>query len=93
MNNPWILSEVQYVPVVLFSESAGAGATLPGANGGRGAGRRSAGLNDEMLTERRVGERGEVRLFVSKLGIRVGGSLQVYETVQRQGDGRLSEAE
>lgn len=46
-----------------------------------------------MLTERRVRERGEVRLFVSKLGIRVGGSLQVYETVQRQGDGRLSEAE
>jgi hypothetical protein len=35
-----------------------------------------------------VGERGEVRLFVSKLGIRVGGSLQMYETVQRQGDGR-----
>ena len=36
-----------------------------------------------------MGERGEVRLFVSKLGIRVGGSLQMYETVQRQGDERL----
>ena len=40
-----------------------------------------------MLTERRVGEKGGARLYVSKLEIRVGGALQVYETVQRQGDG------
>ena len=89
MNNPWTLSEVQYVPVVLFSASVGGRATLPGANGGCGVGKRSAGLNDELLTVRRVGDAVEVRLYVSKLEIRVGGALQAYETAQRQPDGRL----
>ena len=45
-----------------------------------------------MLTERRVGEKGGARLYVSKLEIRVGGALQVYETVQRQGDGKIGRA-
>lgn len=36
-----------------------------------------------------MGGGGEVRLYVSKLEIRVGGALQAYETAHRQGDGRL----